>query len=212
MGARPRAEPKPGAEVKAKDPKGRTRFNYILKQCDELISCLGIQTIQPPGEAEAYCAYINSIGLTDGVISQDSDCFAYGARRVYRNFSVAQASGAMVDVYDLERITSQGSMDLGQEKIIAIGLLCGCDYAPDGVPGVGRDGALKVINRYSNAEILDVLQGWRIERSKYDRLQSKVMDNTKCNTCGHFGKQASHTSKGCVDCGTKKGCLVSSWK
>lgn len=47
--------------------------------------------------------------MVDGVISQDSDCFAYGAERVYRNFSVSTqgksaAQGGAVDVYDLKRV------------------------------------------------------------------------------------------------------------
>lgn len=47
--------------------------------------------------------------MVDGVISQDSDCFAYGAVRVYRNFSVSAqgktaAQGGAVDVYDLNRV------------------------------------------------------------------------------------------------------------
>lgn len=47
--------------------------------------------------------------LVDGVISQDSDCFAYGAIRVYRNFSVSTqgaqaAQGGAVDIYDMQQI------------------------------------------------------------------------------------------------------------
>jgi len=68
--------------------------------------------------------------LVDGVISQDSDCFAYGAVRVYRNFSVSTqgaqaAAGGAVDIYDMREITSR--MDFGQQKIIVMALLCGCD-------------------------------------------------------------------------------------
>lgn len=153
-----------------------------------------------------------SFQLIDGVISQDSDCFAYGARRVYRNFSVAQASGAMVDVYDMERINGLGGLNIGQEKIIAMALLCGCDYCPDGVQGVGKDGVIKLISRYSNEEILNVLQGWRYERSKFEAMQNKAVDSSRCNTCGHLGKQASHTRKGCGQCGTTQGCKESLWK
>lgn len=44
--------------------------------------------------------------LVDGCISQDSDCFAYGALVVYRNFSISTqgtqtAAGGSVDVYDI---------------------------------------------------------------------------------------------------------------
>lgn len=131
---------------------------------------------------------------------------------MFRNFSVAKASGAMVDVYDMERINQIGSMDIGQDKVIAMALLCGCDYCPDGVQGVGRDGALKLINKYSNSEILNKMQGWRHEKAKFEMLQSRAMDSSRCNTCGHPGKQISHTKKGCVDCRTMKGCTATVWK
>lgn len=44
----------------------------------------------------------------DGCISQDSDCFAYGAKIVYRNFSIStqgaySASGGAVDIYDIRK-------------------------------------------------------------------------------------------------------------
>lgn len=47
----------------------------------------------------------------DGCISQDSDCFGYGAQVVYRNFSIstqgsAAASGGAVDVYDISSAQS----------------------------------------------------------------------------------------------------------
>lgn len=92
------------------------------------------------------------------MISQDSDCFAYGAIRVYRNFSVstqgnASAAGGAVDVYDMEVI--QRTLDIGQNKMIAMALLCGCDYCPEGVGGVGRDAVTKLFSIYKEQEILD---------------------------------------------------------
>jgi hypothetical protein len=48
---------------------------------------MGITVIRSPcGEAEKACAYLNSIGKCDAVISDDSDVFLYGAKCVYRNF------------------------------------------------------------------------------------------------------------------------------
>jgi len=49
--------------------------------------------------------------MVDGIISQDSDCFAYGAVKVYRNFSVSTqgnvaAQGGSVDVYDINKVSS----------------------------------------------------------------------------------------------------------
>lgn len=141
-----------------KQNKGRTRFNYVLKQCEELIRSMGLQCVQGPGEAEAFCAHLNANGLVDGVISQDSDCFAYGARRVFRNFSLsmqgtAGSIGGSIDIYDLDIV--QKSMDFGRNKIIVMALLCGCDYCPEGVGGVGRDAVQKLFNMYTEENILD---------------------------------------------------------
>lgn len=110
-GARPRKEPPKdgGGTKRAAANKGRSAFNYVQKQCEELIASMGLECVQGPGEAEAFCAYLNEANLVDGVISQDSDCFAYGAQRVYRNFSVSMqgknaSQGGSVDVYDLRRV------------------------------------------------------------------------------------------------------------
>lgn len=141
-----------------KTSKGRTRFNYVLKQCEDLIRSMGLQCVQGPGEAEAFCAHLNAAGLVDGVISQDSDCFAYGARRVFRNFSLsmqgtAGSIGGSIDIYDLDFV--QKSIDFGRNKIIVMALLCGCDYCPEGVGGVGRDAVQKLFGIYQDKDILE---------------------------------------------------------
>lgn len=141
-----------------KASKGRTRFNYVLKQCENLIQTMGLQCVQGPGEAEAFCAHLNACGLVDGIISQDSDCFAYGARRVFRNFSLsmqgtAGSIGGSIDIYDLDFV--QRSIDFGRNKIIVMALLCGCDYCPEGVDGVGRDAVQKLFSVYRDKEILE---------------------------------------------------------
>lgn len=92
------------------------------------------------------------------MISQDSDCFAYGAIRVYRNFSLSSqggvsSSGGAVDVYDMDVI--RRTFDIGQNQMIAMALLCGCDYCPEGVGGVGKDAVCKLFNIYSDDTILE---------------------------------------------------------
>lgn len=39
-----------------------------------------------PTEAEAQCAFLDSIDLTDGTITDDSDIWLFGGRTVYKNF------------------------------------------------------------------------------------------------------------------------------
>ncbi|XP_043071474.1 flap endonuclease GEN isoform X3 [Drosophila grimshawi] len=150
-----------------------------------------------------------------GVISQDSDCFAYGARRVYRNFSVSTqgaqaAAGGAVDIYDMQEICTR--IDFGQQKVIVMALLCGCDYCPDGIGGIGKDGVLKLFNMYKESEILDRLRTWRAETDKYSVLELRVDDKSICSNCGHIGRTQSHTKSGCGVCRTHRGCDESLWK
>lgn len=93
----------------------------------------------------------------DGCISQDSDCFLYGAKVVYRNFCMSTqgncgATGGSVDVYSIEKI--ERTLNIGRNKMIALALLCGCDY-DEGVNGVGKEAALKF---FKTVEEEDVLQ------------------------------------------------------
>lgn len=215
------ARPKAGNAGKKSAPaaatsKGRTRFNFVLKQCKELLLAMGVTCIDADGEAEALCAYLNRDGLIDGIISQDSDCFGYGAVTVFRNFSISKqgkstaASGGSVDVYDLRRVWT--AMDFRQNKAVALALLCGCDYCPEGVEGVGKEAVLRLFTVYSDAEILERFRDWRSRAEKYTELEVKVDDKMFCSGCGHLGSQQKHTRTGCSECRQTKGCDSSVWK
>ncbi|KAH8365809.1 hypothetical protein KR093_004669 [Drosophila rubida] len=214
-GVRPTCDTRTTDNGKRKGDGSRTRFNHVLKQCERLLMSMGVQCVQGPGEAEAYCAFLNKNGLVDGVISQDSDCFAYGALRVYRNFSVSTqgtqaAAGGAVDVYDIRDICSH--MDFGQHKVIVMALLCGCDYCPDGIGGIGKDGVQKLFKKYKESEILNRLRSWRSETDAYHSMELRVDDKQICSNCGHIGRTQSHTRNGCSLCRTNQGCDENLWK
>ena len=50
---------------------------------------------------------------------------------------------------DLER-----ELGLNREKLVAMAILCGCDYMPQGVPGVGREQAGKLLRALDGEEVL----------------------------------------------------------
>lgn len=199
-----------GTESKAPLEQKRNRFHHVLKQCEELLSSMGLVCVQAPGEAEALCAYLNHDGMVYGVISQDSDCFAYGAVRVFRNFCASQSGGGSVDVYDMDKIRMV--MDLGQEKIVAMGILSGCDYSPAGVPGVGREMINRLLNIYHSRDVLARIRSWRATADRLTEQEIKAEDKNVCADCGHQGKTFVHRRAGCQDCRTKVGCDESRWK
>lgn len=88
----------------------------------------------------------------DAVISQDSDCFLYGARMVLRNFTMSPCYTC--DMYTMDNIAEK--LSLGRQKLLALSLLCGCDYEA-GVQGVGKQSALKFLASLPDNQVLDRL-------------------------------------------------------
>ncbi|XP_050302565.1 LOW QUALITY PROTEIN: flap endonuclease GEN [Anthonomus grandis grandis] len=204
--------------AKQSKPKTRTRIkkdsNLFLNHCEDLLRHMGLACLKAKGEAESLCAALNEDGLVDGCISQDSDCFAYGAKKVYRNFSIStqgdhqSASGGSVDVYDIRTICDglKGLLtNFGRNKIVAMALLLGCDYSP-GVNGIGKESVLKFFDTLPDIQVFSRLRLWRTDAAKFNHYEEKLNNQNICITCGHEGKTNIHSRNGCVACKTKQGC------
>lgn len=99
----------------------------IIMDIVEILHIFGIPYVFAPGEAEAQCAFLNLMELVDGVISNDSDVFAFGGKTMYRNFFV---DNRFVEVYKIEDIEKERG--LNRNRIIELALLLGCDYCEVG--------------------------------------------------------------------------------
>ena len=95
----------------------------IIVDTTEILRIFGIPFLFAPGEAEAQCAFLEMMGLVDGVISNDSDVFAFGGKHLYRNFFV---DNQYVQAYRIEDMEQE--LGFTRERIIEFALLEGCDY------------------------------------------------------------------------------------
>ncbi|KAI9555792.1 hypothetical protein GHT06_018308 [Daphnia sinensis] len=92
-------------------------------ESQELLRLFGIPFLVAPMEAEAQCAFLDEAGLTQGTITDDSDIWLFGGRRVYKNFF---NKGKFVEFFEAEDIHKV--FKLGREKLVHFALLTGSDY------------------------------------------------------------------------------------
>ncbi|NXH26452.1 GEN endonuclease, partial [Myiagra hebetior] len=188
---------------------GRSLFKAMLKECLELLECLGVPWVQAAGEAEAMCAYLNAKGHVDGCITNDGDVFLYGAQTVYRNFAM-NAKDPHLDCYTMSSIKEKLGCD--RESLIGLAVLLGCDYLPKGVPGVGKEQALKLIQALQGQNLLQRFEQWK-EQFQYDNNPPLVVKRViHCSECHHPGSYKEHEHNGCKFCETVRCCKSSDSK
>ncbi|XP_029792217.1 flap endonuclease GEN homolog 1 [Suricata suricatta] len=182
---------------------GRSHFKSVLKECLDMLECLGIPWVQAAGEAEAMCAYLNASGYVDGCLTNDGDAFLYGAQTVYRNFTM-NTKDPHVDCYTMPSIKSELGLD--REALVGLAVLLGCDYLPKGVPGVGKEQALKLIQSLKGQSLLQRFTQWNEKSSCSDPQPLVIKKLAHCSVCSHPGSPKDHVRNGCELCKTDRYC------
>lgn len=119
-----------------------------------MLRLFGIPYITAPMEAEAQCAELLSLGLVDGIITDDSDVFLFGGLRVLKNMFNQSKTVECFLLPDLER-----ELGLDREKLIRLAYLLGSDYT-DGLPGVGPVVAMELLTEFPGLDGLREFRDW----------------------------------------------------
>lgn len=118
----------------------------MINDVQELLRRFGIPYITAPMEAEAQCAELFHLGLVDGIITDDSDCFLFGGDRVYKNmFNQKQ----FVECYIMNEI--EPKVGLTQDKMIELALMLGSDYT-EGIKGIGPVLAMEILAEFGTVK------------------------------------------------------------
>ncbi|XP_035224511.1 flap endonuclease GEN-like isoform X2 [Stegodyphus dumicola] len=145
--------------------------------------------------------------VVDGVITEDNDAFLYGANVVFRDFSI-DPNDSHVNLYRLN--SSRNKLHLNQRKLVALALLLGCDYFK-GVPGIGKDAAVKLLFELQDTDILQRFKDWKqlSESDLFPGYDSKPLKkSTHCSRCNHTGSSSKHKKEGCEMCESKITCYL----
>ncbi|KAL8994870.1 MAG: hypothetical protein Q9188_006945 [Gyalolechia gomerana] len=130
-----------------KDRRDADEVSHVMvTECQQLLKLFGLPYITAPMEAEAQCAELVSLGLVDGIVTDDSDIFLFGGTRVYKNmFNQAK----FVECYLTSDLEKEYSLD--RQKLIGVAHLLGSDYT-EGIPSVGPVTALEILSEFDTLE------------------------------------------------------------
>ena len=130
-----------------KDRRDADEVTHIMvTECQQLLRLFGLPYITAPMEAEAQCAELVSLGLVDGIVTDDSDIFLFGGTKIYKNMF---NQSKFVECYlatDLEK-----EYGLDRPKLIRFAHLLGSDYT-EGLPSVGPVTALEILSEFETLE------------------------------------------------------------
>ena len=139
----------------------------ILTQCKELILAFGFSVVQAPSEAEAQGARLVRDKHAYALASQDFDSLLFQAPYLVRNFSISNRrkipntsvyKDTAIEFYSLEENLKE--LNVTHDELIYIAMMCGTDFNPGGIKGIGPKKALKIVKEYPNKpdELFKVLR------------------------------------------------------
>ena len=87
-------------------------------------------------------------------------------------FTPQDSSVVSYNILDIEK-----HLGMSRDNLIAMALLLGCDYLPDGVPGVGQETVIKLLKENRGFNLLQQFTEWKspnFDRSKLKPIESLV--------------------------------------
>ncbi|RWS10041.1 DNA repair protein complementing XP-G cells-like protein [Dinothrombium tinctorium] len=150
-------------EVGRQERHAATVSDQMIIEAQELLRLFGIPFVRSPLEAEAQCAALENLELTEGTITDDSDIWLFGGKTVYKNFF---NQSKYVEVYNLKDI--EKDLKINRESMVCLAMLTGSDYT-DGIEGIGAVTAVEILSEFKG-EGLEPLENFK---SWWDSKQGK---------------------------------------
>ncbi|XP_012275952.1 exonuclease 1 [Orussus abietinus] len=123
----------------------------LIKECQKR----NIDCIVAPYEADAQLAYLNTSGIVDVVITEDSDLTLFGCKKIFFKMDV-NGNGVLVEQNRLHLAMGLRVEHFDMDKFRHMCILSGCDYLAS-LPGIGLSKACKFIVKNTDSDICRAL-------------------------------------------------------
>jgi 5'-3' exonuclease len=129
----------------------QVRLSLLALSCHDSLSLYQTQQyIVAPYEADPQLAYLERIGLVDGIISEDSDLLVFGCRQVlFKLDGEGNCVGIARD--DFTKCREYNFAGWTEKEFRQMAILSGCDYL-ESIQGVGLKTAYRLLRKYKTAE------------------------------------------------------------
>lgn len=122
---------------------------------------LDLPYVVAPYEADAQMVYLESRGIVQAIVSEDSDLLIFGASRLLTKLN-DRAELVEIDKARFRLCREISLVDFTPEQLRTMAIISGCDYS-DGIPKIGIKLANRFVRKYKTAE--KVLRGIRLDGS-----------------------------------------------
>jgi len=119
----------------------------MVEELRQLLSALGVPSIQAPSEGEAQAAAMAARGTVWATASEDYDSLLFGAPRLVRGLAARSRGGASPGAQLIDRAEVLSNLGISEEELILLGIVIGTDFN-DGVRGYGPKKALKLVQEH----------------------------------------------------------------
>ncbi|KAI3963309.1 hypothetical protein MKW98_022731 [Papaver atlanticum] len=181
-----------GEEQKKLERNAASVSSEMFAECQELLQMFGLPYVIAPMEAEAQCAHMELSGLVDGVVTDDSDVFLFGARSVYKNIFDDRK---YVETYFMKDIETE--LGLTRDQLIRMALLLGSDYT-EGISGIGIVNAIEVAHAFPEEDGLQQFREW------LESPDPTILGNLNTQSGSNLKKRGSKISSNEVESGVDR--------
>src|SRR5262245_56559752 len=130
----------------------------MAAEAQNLLTLMGIPTVQAPSEAEAQAAHMAATGRVWAVASKDYDSLLFGAPLVVRFLTISgreflpsrgESRPIVPELLDLPQLLSDWRIT--REQLVDVAMLVGTDFN-QGIKGIGPKKALKLVQQFGRIE------------------------------------------------------------